>query len=92
MRTNGKIVQCSLYGCGPDCATLDSPLVAVYEPCEDEPCEWKYQVTRRCDPEEAKEARKNPEVSTGSPTLPAERDYVTVDGIYVTINGERTWI
>jgi len=91
-RINGKIIQAYVYGCGPDCAALDSPLVAVYEPCEDEPCEWKYQVTDRCDPEAAKAAKKNPEVIASSPSLPSTKEYVTVDGIYVTVNGERVWI
>jgi hypothetical protein len=91
-RTNGKIIQCSLYGCGPDCASLDMPLVAVYEPCADEPCEWKYQIIDKCDPEAAKAARNDPTVKVTTPSLPTERDYITVDGIYVTVNGERTWL
>jgi len=91
-RTNGQIIHAVLYGCGPDCATLDSPLVAVYEPCEDEPCEFKFQLTDRCDPDAAKAARKDPKVITTTPSVPTDRDYITVDGIYVTINGERTWL
>jgi len=91
-RINGMIIQASLYGCGPDCATLDSPLVAVYEPCEDEPCEWKYQITEKCDSEAIKEKRKDPTVIQTTPSLSVEKEYVTVDGLYVTINGTKTWI
>lgn len=92
IRTNGKVVQCSLYGCGPDCATLDSILVSVYEPCDDNPCEWKYSLTEQCDPASAKAKKKNPVVQTTTPSSPVERDYVTVDGLFVTVNGERVYI
>jgi len=91
-RVNGLIIQSVLYGCGPDCATLDGPLVSVYEPCSDEPCEWKYEITDKCDPKQAKDARKNPKIKTASPSLPTDIEYITVDGIYVTINGIRTWL
>ena len=92
IRMNGNIIQAVVYGCGPDCATLDSPLVAIYEPCDDEPCEWKYQTTDKCDPDAAKADRQDPVVSTSTPSLPVVDEYVTVDGIYVTINGKRIFI
>jgi len=92
IRINGKIIQAILYGCGPDCATLDNPLVSVYEPCEDTPCEWKYTSTNECDPETAKAKRKDPAVLQTTPSLPVDRDYITVDSIYVTINGQRIWL
>lgn len=92
IRTNGKIIQCSLYGCGPDCSNIESPVVSIYEPCGDEPCEFKYKISDNCDPDAAKELRKNPEVVTTTPSLPVDMEYVSVDGLYVTINGKKVWI
>lgn len=49
-RHNGKKIQVLLYGCAPDCAALDSPLVSIYEPCEAAPCDWKFAIVDKCEP------------------------------------------
>ncbi len=91
-RNNGKIIQCVIYGCGPDCATVDMPAVAVYEPCTEGPCEWTHQFKDKCDPKAAKESRTDPEVNVTDTTFSTDESEESSGQMYVVVNGERVWL
>jgi len=99
---NCKLLNVVLYGCSPDCAAFDSPIVAVYEPCEEEPCVWKFAIVERCEPEQLRTTDEdgnpvgpspyNPEVSPVVPGVPSADEYVTLNNEYITLDGERITI
>jgi len=99
---NGKIMNVELYGCSPDCAAFDSPLVAVYQPCEEEPCVWKFSIVQRCEPEKLRTTDEdgnifgpspyNPEIAPIVPSVPSDNQFITVNGVYITLNGEKIFI
>ena len=99
---NGKLLNVSLYGCSPDCAVFDSPTIAVYEPCDDEPCEWKFSIVQRCEPEKLRTTDAagntiaptpyNPSVAPIVAPVPSDNDYVVVNGVYVTVDGTKIYV
>jgi len=99
---NGKLLNVAIYGCSPDCAAFDSPIVAVYEPCDQDPCVWKYSIVQRCEPEKLRTTDAagntlaptpyNPEISPVVPDVPADDNYIVVNGVYVTVDGERIYV
>lgn len=103
IKYNGKLTNVQLYGCSPDCAAFDSPIIAVYQPCAQEPCVWKFSQVQRCEPESIRNVDPetgevtgptpyNPEVNPVVPDVPNVGDYVVANGIYVTINGEKIYV
>jgi hypothetical protein len=89
---NGKLLNVQLYGCSPSCALIDSPLIAVYEPCEEEPCVWKNPIVERCEPDTTGESVYNPKVNPVSLPIPKGQNFITVDGDYVVIGGEKIYV
>lgn len=89
---NGKLLNVQLYGCAPSCALIDSPLIAVYEPCEEEPCVWKNPIVERCEPQTTRESVYNPTVNSIALPIPKGQTYVTNDGDFVLIGGEKIYV
>lgn len=93
---NGKIIECMLMGCSEDCASLEPEIVNVYERCEGvDECEWKFGASTELLPTDSNVIVGTPESGqTITPVIPErpDRDYVTLNSAFVTINGQKIWI
>jgi hypothetical protein len=98
---NGKIIQCYLAGCS-EYKNMDAEdVVGIFELCdEQDPCVAEVTDSDPCtsppvcdDPAININIGSGGEPSTGGPGGPGTgREYVTLDGVNVLINGERIWL
>jgi hypothetical protein len=92
---NGKIIQCYLAGC-QEYKNMDAvDIVGVFELCDElDPCRAEVTDTEPCEaPPVCTDPSININITGGGGVRPTdEREYVTLNGIYVTINGERIWL
>ena len=54
-RYNGIRVHAVLFGCTPDCLTLDGKMMAVYTPCDLVECDWSFKMNQDCEPRDIEE-------------------------------------
>lgn len=93
---NGKIIQCYLAGCSPLRFYEVYDMVGVYKPCTDQPCIPENPDPEQCEPP-VPCLDPNVNVLTSGVAgsvmpIPSDREYVTLSGKYVLLNGEKIWL